>query len=80
MDKKKFESLLVPPRIKFSEDESDLSKIAHVDLVMVVRCKDCGYYDEKKQICKYRPTEPLTSREPDWYCAGGVRREKNECS
>lgn len=74
MDKKKLASLLVPPSIKFSED--DLSKIAHVDLVMVVRCKDCGYYDEKHKVCNGRPTEPVMSREPDWYCAGGVRREK----
>ena len=39
------------------------------DFVAVVRCKDCRF-DSK---CKDRPLKALN--DPDWYCAGGVRKE-----
>lgn len=35
----------------------------------LVRCKDCRF-DSK---CKDRPLKALN--DPDWYCAGGVRKE-----
>lgn len=46
-----------------------------VDAVEVVRCRDCGYYDRDKNVCKGRPTEPIVSRKPNDYCSYGERRE-----
>ena len=49
------------------------------DLVEVVRCKDCGYYqgEEPNRYCMGLPTEPAVCREPDDFCSRGRRGNSN---
>lgn len=57
-----------------------------VDAVPVVRCKDCKYalpalngFDEEGFGCSNEHTPGYESFwwfEPDWFCAGGERREE----
>lgn len=42
----------------------------------VVHCKDCKRYDIESESCKFWPDEGY--RDPDHYCAEGVRRDKEE--
>ena len=41
------------------------------DLVDVVRCKDCRFYDPEWKLCQHQ----RTGRAPDWYCASGRTKE-----
>ena len=59
-------------------------KIPAVDVVPVVRCKDCEWFDCKNYVCN---NDILAGRiadcgcypnfnvEPDWFCADGERRD-----
>lgn len=49
------------------------------DLVEVIRCKDCGYYqgEEPNRYCMGLPTEPAVFREPDDFCSRGRRRNSD---
>ena len=55
-------------------------EMARLDLVNVVRCKDCDFYDHwdtsepyrEKHVCGYWDYLEI---EPDGYCAWGERRD-----
>lgn len=49
-------------------------ELAKHDFVKVVRCKDCKWYDFKKEYCLMNGYEPDGS----WFCADGERKEKND--
>lgn len=53
-----------------------INRAPSVDVVEVVRCKDCGYFIKKKDygICN-RPCEDVVVRFPNDYCSLGRRRE-----
>lgn len=60
----------------------DITKMTTVDAVSVVRCKDCkksGLTEFGKRFC----SEPMGAFygcipvEDDFFCSGGVRKEKN---
>lgn len=42
--------------------------------VEVIRCKDCGYFDDRRLHCN-RPCESINERMPDDYCSRAVRRK-----
>ena len=54
-----------------------------VDAVPVVRCKDCRYWRHEVDththwVCTmYSFNERLTHTTPDFFCAGGLRRDDN---
>lgn len=50
-----------------------LAKQPAEDVVKVVRCKDCGYYNIKQMICN-RPCEALVIRLPDDFCSHSRKR------
>lgn len=63
-----------------------MEKTQTADVVEVVRCKDCKYYDyEIRQLnlddidnCEHKPSDCTLywyKHKPDWYCADGERRE-----
>ena len=50
-----------------------------VDIVEVVRCKDCKYCNNKDYVCEH-PNEwgnedTRNQRNPEWFCADGERKE-----
>lgn len=58
---------------------SDIEKLAdHLianDVVPVVRCKDCGHYDNG--YCTTLPTQPIVARRPNDFCSYGKRKSAN---
>lgn len=44
------------------------------DMVEVVRCKDCIWYDQRDGQCEHHICISNTS--PEWFCADGERKEK----
>ena len=52
-------------------------------LVWVVRCKNCKYYNAEKKLCIHHELAPDWNwyffTEPNWYCADGEwKDESNE--
>ena len=45
------------------------------DLVSVIRCKDCGYFNTRNLYCN-RPCEAIVARDPWDYCSKAHRRVK----
>lgn len=46
------------------------------DLVLVIRCKNCGYYRNKNQVCIGLPTESMVFRNPEDFCSKAVRKKE----
>lgn len=46
-----------------------------VDVVEVVRCKDCYYYDSQNDYCNYFDFDPPSGA---FYCRDGERKESEE--
>ena len=44
-----------------------LMSMTTANVVPVVRCKDCRFYDPEWKFCQHQMTE----RSPDYYCASG---------
>lgn len=53
----------------------DIENAPIVDAVQVIRCKDCGYYNLKAEICRGRPGEEIVFRRPYDFCSKAVRRK-----
>lgn len=73
-----------PQSMEFTEAVSIAKGIIErapgVDAVEVVRCKDCKWYCRDE--CR-NPDIPIDdgaslTTDPDWFCAGGIRRETDE--
>ena len=77
-DSSKHETLsrMIDELLKEQEAKEQISDAIHETAKQfrrtIVRCKDCRF-DSK---CKDRPLRALN--DPDWYCAGGVRKEGDE--
>lgn len=56
--------------------QSIISDIPTADVVEVVRCKDCTYYNKDSWLCENR--YGLSFANADKYCSMGVRREPND--
>lgn len=52
-----------------------LNKIPAVDVVKVVRCRDCAHYNRDSWLCENRYGLPFAH--PAKYCSMGVRREED---
>ena len=53
------------------------ANIPPADVVAVVRCKDCGYYNAEKGVCIGIPTEPVVKRNPNEFCSRGAKIRGN---
>lgn len=53
----------------------DIENAPAVDAVLVIRCKDCGYYHRNNLVCD-RPFESPVCRLPDDFCSKGVKKVK----
>ncbi len=42
----------------------------------IVRCKDCKWYGADLKVCCCPKSQIENDVEPDWFCADGVRKEK----
>lgn len=54
----------------------DIENAPAVDAVLVIRCKDCGYYRINNQVCMGRPTEPMVFRDLEDFCSKAVRKKE----
>lgn len=55
-----------------------IDRLASVDAVEVVRCKDCEYsYDEISYLCCSHGVCVDCEVPPNFYCAEGKRRDEN---
>lgn len=48
------------------------------NIVEVVRCKDCKYYDTEDNYCDRDIVNSLLTTEPSDFCSWGIRRKSNE--
>ena len=71
----KSDMALGTPKQCFAAAAAMLEKLPAADVVEVVRCKDCKYYD--KGICYY-PTVKYVAHDKEHYCSYGERRDGNE--
>ena len=59
-----------------------IDEMPNADVVLVVRCRDCKYYDKKYHQCKLHSEEPdqystgfIFNLQEDDFCSYGERRE-----
>lgn len=53
----------------------DILESKDEDILPVIRCKDCGYFNSEKWYCN-RPCESIVCRNPDDFCSKASRRNK----
>ncbi len=66
---------------KLAEEAVD-AELKRRDLVDVVRCKDCKWWDEKKRVCEHPEWTEMDgwhkATEADGYCFRAERKEKTD--
>lgn len=67
-----------PPKYKceLSKETVDYHHKCGLDIIPVVRCKDCRWREQEQPGMVYCPNVMGNWVEDDWFCADGERREE----